>query len=533
MKKLTLLLTATLLLTSHYIFSEQTTDSEEIEYQENDKFDIVQFEKEEGIYVEPIPEEKKSDTLIPVPVIVPEENIAKENPPAEEILPAEGELLPEESQENDLTAENLGEEVPPVNPDELPPVNEEEQKLLADLPKGFDLMAFFEKEQLLVIPRRILEIGFKNDFGLSNNFFTAKDFFVKELVIDLPAMADDVPDEGWQIDFLLNSELYCNFVLNRKWQFGFANGIESYGFANISKKLFDYLGNGFNLYESLYVDGKVDADAFFYTQAKVGFNIKGFHITAKPSLVKALVHAESSKMYASYQNGKDGSTKTSALAVLSFYGGTDLEPIFENDFSFSSLAGDLFKDLGFDLEACVEHKIIDGLQAGIYTRIPMVPSTLSYSADWEFSFNYEVDSLKTLLQGDAEDPEFEDDKKTYGTASYKLHRPFRLGLEAAWRPFGEWSTIRGLIGLGVKKPYTGDASAFVEYNLGYEVLLLKTFAAWVSSSYQEEIFKHEVGLGVNLRMAEIDLGISLQGSNFKYSFSGSGVGAYLNMCFGF
>ena len=62
-------------------------------------------------------------------------------------------------------------------------------------------------------PKRIFEIGFQVDTGVSNNFFKAKDFFVEDVVIDLPQMSEDVPSDGWQIDFLFNNNLYVNAIL--------------------------------------------------------------------------------------------------------------------------------------------------------------------------------------------------------------------------------------------------------------------------------------------------------------------------------
>ena len=609
-----ILISTALLLISHAAFAKPKINKNgKTSYEENSNFDIVQFEKEEGIVIkeepdDPAPAETQPEQEAPQEEpepqneqtadteTAPEEEAAQEEPstleepsqneqneqtagpetaPEEEATQEEPSTLEEPSQ-NEQNEQTAGPETVPEQeaPQEEPePQNEQtadtealpedyteeydaenaedgdalaeneenkkqdknddEKELLTNLPKGIDLVALMQKENLLEIPRRILEVGFKVDAGLSNNFFTAKEFLQKDLVIDLHEMADDVPAEGWQIDFLVNSELYFNMNITRTLQVGFANGVEACGFMNLSKKLFDYLGNGFNLYEILKVDGDIDADAFFYTQAKLGFSYKGFHFTAKPALVKPLVHVETDEMYGTYNNPEDGSVNLKVLALVKFYGGTDLEPILENNFSFGDLASNLFKDCGFDLELAAEHKVFDALQAGVFARIPMIPGTLSYTADCEFSFDYQVAGLKALMQGDYEDPDFNSDNKKYGTGSYKLHRPLRTGLELAWRPFGEWATFRGMVGLGVKKPYTSDAKAFVEYKLGYDVLLLNTIGAWISTGYFNEIYKHELGLIFNFRVAEIDLGVSFQGSNIKYSFTGSGAGAFLNLCFGF
>ena len=59
-------------------------------------------------------------------------------------------------------------------------------------------------------------------------------------------------------------------------------------------------------------------------------------------------------------------------------------------------------------------------------------------------------------------------------------------------------------------------------------------SAWAGEiGYFNEIFKHEAGLIMNFRFVELDLGVSLQGSDFKSSFKGAGIGAFVNFAVGF
>ena len=53
------------------------------------------------------------------------------------------------------------------------------------------------------------------------------------------------------------------------------------------------------------------------------------------------------------------------------------------------------------------------------------------------------------------------------------------------------------------------------------------------TGYFNEIFKHEAGIIMNFRFVELDLGVSLQGSDFKSSFKGAGIGAFVNFAVGF
>ena len=392
---------------------------------------------------------------------------------------------------------------------------------------------YLKKVNLLRKPKRIFEIGFQVDTGVSNNFLNAKDFFVEEVVIDLPQMSEDVPSDGWQIDFLFNNNLYVNLNLINNMQFGVNFGVDAYGFVNISKKLFDYLGKGFNYYETLHVGGNAEGESFFYTQAKIGFDLFGFHITAKPALVKPLLKLETNDMYGAYKNDSDGSVIVSAIADMTVYGGTNLEPIFEGDSKNISIGEDIFKNCGFDFEICVEHSFFSALQCGAYLRVPMVPGKFGYKSDILMSFDYQVDGLKYLINQEGEDPDVKDIEKTYGSASLNVHRPFKTGIEVAWRPLGNWFSLGVLAGLGIRQPYTSDAKYFAEYNLSCEATLLNMLGGWFSTGYFNEIFKHEAGLIMNFRFVELDLGVSLQGSDFKSSFKGAGIGAFVNFAVGF
>lgn len=502
-----------------------------IEYEENYEFNEFEFEEQEGISEEKIVDYQQN------PVAFAEENADEdensdstdsddENSELTEsdedvfgILPDDELLFDSGSEISDKSFENDSEDG----------VNDEEylEKYV------YEKKNFIYSMNLLKNPRRVFEIGYKFDTGISNNYFAIKDIMVEELVFDLPQMSEDIPDDGWQIDFCFNTEFYANLTLKKNWQFGIASGVESSGLVNVSKKLFDYLGKGFNLYEPLHVGGEANGDAFYYTNAYAGFDIYGFHVKVKPAIIKPLIHLETKDVHAAYINNSDGSILVKTLADIVLYGGIDLEPLLENDFSASNITADLFKNVGFDIELEVEHRIFDGLQCGAYIRVPMVPGKLTHRADIELSYEYEVENFKALINGDYEDPKYKDGEKTYSSADMNIHRPFRTGLEAAYRPFGDFFTVSGLLGLGVKNPYSGDAKAFAEYNLCCESIFSRIIGGWVSTGYLNQVFKHEAGIIFNCRVFEMDLGLSMQGSNLEKSLNGTGVGVSVNFAFGF
>ena len=55
----------------------------------------------------------------------------------------------------------------------------------------------------------------------------------------------------------------------------------------------------------------------------------------------------------------------------------------------------------------------------------------------------------------------------------------------------------------------------------------------LSHSRMDEIFKNELAVALNIRLVEVDAGVSFQSADFAKSFTGAGVGAFVTVCVGF
>ena len=438
--------------------------------------------------------------------------------------------LSEEAAGEDLQSVAEAGEAGAENPNDLDNVGNPEEYLCEDY--GDFLNNGKGNRNLLNVSHRFFQLGFKAEAGVSNNFFNIKDFLKKELEIDLQEISKDMPDSGWSFDVLGNSELYVGFALPNNLIFNISTGVEASGKAVVSKELFDYIGDGFKLYEPLSIGGDVSFDSFGYAEVDVGFDLFGFHVCVTPAFVRPLVHVETENANISYYNPSDGSISVSALAKLKYYGFTDLEPILE-DGDFSEISSDAWLGWGFDLGLSVEHRIFNTLQGGAYIRIPCVPGHLTYSADVVSSYNFYLPGFKEMINGDYDDPEYQEFEKTYGTEEKYLSRPFRTGLQLAWRPFGRWCTFGASGGYSVKYMFTEQAKGYFEYDLSCEARFFHMIGTWVKTQYLNEMFKHEAGLILNFRVFELNVGASLQGADFVNSLKGSGAGAFVNFAIGF
>ena len=240
-----------------FVLVSAFSEIEDVEYEENYEFNEFEFEEQENISEEnfvdyqqnPVLDneefdEDADDNVLSDNSFENTENTLNES--EKEVLSSSDENSEENStlQDENVAPEELLMTDVLNRTDEIEDDNDEydDDELDENGNKKRKWHNYLKKVNLLRKPKRIFEIGFQVDTGVSNNFFKAKDFFVEEVVIDLPQMSEDVPSDGWQIDFLFNNNLYVNLNLINNMQFGVNFGVDAYGFVNVSKKLFDYLG---------------------------------------------------------------------------------------------------------------------------------------------------------------------------------------------------------------------------------------------------------------------------------------------------
>ena len=388
------------------------------------------------------------------------------------------------------------------------------------------------------LPHRIFEMGFSFDADFSNNYFNADDFLVKDLVIDLKKMASDMPEKGFCLNLNMKPDFFLNLNLKSGVHVGLNFGIESYGNFTISKDLFDFFGYGNDLNEKITLDGKMNGDAFMFVDCAVGFDLFGFHLELIPAVYLPLIHATAENVHGSFVNDEKGGLRANASADIVMYTFTDMQPFFDGDVDVNQVVEAMKDGWGFDIASSLEHKIFNTLDGAVYSRIPIVPGQLNYSTKMTMTASMEVDELKNMFEDgdDGLQKDFDVSDKEYNTASYNLHRPLRMGAQVAWRPFGKWCTFGGLLGFGVKQPFTSDAYGYPEYTLSIDIdLFIKNWnmlGLRLSSAYLDEVFKHNAGFIFNLRAFELDLGVCASGGSFTSSFKGAGAGAYLMVAFG-
>lgn len=382
------------------------------------------------------------------------------------------------------------------------------------------------------IPHRIVEFGVSASGGFSNNTLKAEDFLKKEAVIDTAQIAEFVPDNGFQINMNGLASSFFNLNLYDGFHLGFEAGVEASGDFNLSKDIFDFLAKGVNVGQTISVDAKSDSDAFYYMNAAVGWNAGSFHFELVPTLVLPLVHAHAKKAKGYFVNEADGSIVSNVTLEMELNTITSMQPFFDDNFSSKKLTDDMKQGWGFDIGFSIERPIFDMLQGMLYARIPVVPGTLSYSTLMKSTMTYQVEGIKSMFESGTSSPEWKNEDKVYSEEKLKLSRPLRVGGQVAWRPFGRWISFDGMLGFGIKYPYTSEARFYAEYNASAYMSIAHVIGVKASTGYSDEVFKHSVGLILNFRVFELNAGVSVQGGDFANCFKGSGAGAFATICVG-
>jgi len=379
---------------------------------------------------------------------------------------------------------------------------------------------------------RIFELKVNVPFNLSNNTFAIADFMVKDLVIDLNDLSKKMPNSGFKLVTSTNPTVDLNLrVPFTKVSAGVSVGADVYGQIGLSKTLFDFICNGNENFLSgdnkLDVTSTVRGDVFSYVEAKGAFNVGKFGFVVKPTYFIPVAHAHSDGVGVSLENDEDGNVKVDAYGDVNVYTICDV-----ND--MSSVTQYIAKSAGFDIAGIVNYDLFRFLKVSTAFRIPIVPGHLNYHNVYAVSGHYET-SLTSLLEG----TESEDNKPFKYTpgeweqTKYAINRPLKLNAYADFDLLPNFLILKGGLGFGIRNPFTQEAMFYPEYYAGGTISLLNILSVTASTEYTNTLFIHQIAATANIRVLQIDLGVSTQSASFTSSFRLAGVGAFINCTVGF
>lgn len=368
-----------------------------------------------------------------------------------------------------------------------------------------------------------IQIGVPADF--SNNAISLDDIFKKELTLDLAKIANEMPSEG--LNLIVDAKPYVAINLNIAFiHLGMSAGVDVYEKMGISKDFFDFLGKGNEVGETLTFDFNNYTDLFAFCEADVGIDFSNFSIHVTPSLFVPIFSSSGSVAKVTFLNDEEGNINLNMNTNFSVYSNFDkydeniLSDLFSNGNGF---------DVGVSASLPFGRKLVFSGKA----RIPIVPGSYQY----KYSSYYEATTTMNLLDSSLNSSETNGNIKDFSKEVLEekiyINRPMKFNLYADYLLVGNVLKLRAGGGMGVFRPFLTDSFTYPEYYFSAGINLFDFIKASISTEYTSQIFKHQIALGINVRLIELDCGVSLQSTDFMKSFSNNGFGAYAIVSIGF
>lgn len=385
------------------------------------------------------------------------------------------------------------------------------------------------------LSHRYFEIKVDTPFLFSNNTMMLSDFFQEQLVIDLAKIADSIPDDGFNISSKASPSVAITINLKNGPKIGYLSGIDFYGSMGISKSLFEFLGYGNELNETINFSTNAYMDMFVYSSVQLGWNSRKYKFCVTPTLFSSVMHVSANKIQATIQNTPEGKVILNTEGSFDIYSPVAVTETTGFQRMINELTSNFTSSMGFDVEAEFSYGIFDFLDIGGMIRIPMVPSTMSKKVAYDFTYGLETD-INSLLNGEL--PEIEMDE-TFGYAQkgkYTINRPMKIKATAVAKPFGDFFNAYGQFGIAVRSPGAenkDDISSYPEYLLGCKLSLANLLSLYLSTEYTDQLFTHKASLSLNFRVIEVVTGIATSSASFAKTFQGTGFGAFVTVYMGF
>lgn len=375
---------------------------------------------------------------------------------------------------------------------------------------------------------RYVEFRLDVPFGVSNNAISVTDVLQKEVVIDLKKIADGIPDGGMDVALFANPNFQWNLRFGKLF-LGLEAGADVYGKLNLSKDIFDFIAYGNEIDEELDVKVEPVFDAFAYSELSVGLRGKKIQVTVTPGIFVPLASVCGGNTNFTFENTADGDININLLSKLNVYSAVDFSDL--NNIASNLDYTQILYNAGFDVSGHVGLQLFKPLLIYADFRIPVMKGTLPMHATLTNEYSM---SMNLMNFGDMESPESNLMQWEYDdNAEFKINRPLKFMGYLDFTPLGKFLDITVGAGFGTRHPFSEYSYSYPQYYAGITLNLFNVFKIGVSSDYTDEIFKEQIGTVFNLRLFEIDAGVSMQSTSFIKSFSGCGAGGYVTFAFGF
>jgi hypothetical protein len=367
--------------------------------------------------------------------------------------------------------------------------------------------------------KRTFEIGLANvSLGLVNDFLSVDDMLKETIIVDLDKIQDTL-----NIGFnLCASPIFINVNVKDKWGLGLSTKIDAAG-------NFIFPGNMMSLKKAVDEQAQVNAAVFAEAGINWFFTVDKLKVKVKPSVFYPVVYMNSDDIY--YNNNNDG---------LGISYNAKLFTAWDEFYNITAMPGfDLYAGIEFPLAKALGISKIPLLDFGIGVDvygIKITEATLkNYSEYSGLIGNDKIDIFgeeggqgglgEDFFEMGLEDP-------VYGIENKLVSRPFRAQAWLDWRPFfgSRLFTIYPMIGFSINPLYNEPFSK--EYGIKGRLDIKNIFIAELSIKQEDRLWQDSLNLILNLRLIELDIGVSVKSQEFIKDLSVGGLGANFGLKIG-
>jgi hypothetical protein len=407
-------------------------------------------------------------------------------------------------------------------------------------------------------PKRCVELGFDADVSAANNYLGLFGFFNPERTIVIePAR---LSESGLWLSGAGRPEVFLNINFGEKFGLGFFAGLDAALYGNIPGDFFRFLAEGNRDLREFTSDVSVGASVFVDAGLKTAFQFGKLKLGFVPTVyvpalyipppdiryrvdsregIKADLSIDAAAYTALPLDGFSFSSSGSKSKSKSKSGPPETKDrSVEVSFGPEEILGALeFWGLDFSLDA--EYALNPRWDLGGSVRsIPLYPSTLRYGISCRMDYSMDPlgdKDINDLINGEGiELDDFEpEDPVVHDDLAFRVFRPLRFDFYANFKPLStKLIVLRPNIGFSALTVYGYDKACF---NAGLEAQLnlKRVFSLSLATGYREKVWRHGLNLMLNLRVLELDLGVSLQSQDFAGSFRIQGAGAHAGVRLGF
>jgi hypothetical protein len=382
-------------------------------------------------------------------------------------------------------------------------------------------------------PRRFVEAGLDVGGSFANSYLRTGDVFKETIVLDLSKLASDL---GNGLGVLLDArgEAFVNFNLGAVWGFGLFAGVDAIGQFKIPQSMVELLseGNkpGHTYSENLGLGAAVFLEAGFWASAK----IRRIKFTVRPAYFLPLAYLDNPRVNYAFALEDNGTIAMEGNYDIEMYTPVPLNGIAGiEDFDMlpDKINAEMFEKGGLDLVLRAEYPVYHNFTIGASLgHIPLIPAQLTnkYSLHGGFSIR---NTIENILDNDFEMPNIDPDSE-YGEGHKAIFRPFRIGVDAVYRPFNiRLLTIKPEAALVFNSVYA--TPIYLNVGITGALSLADILVIDAGTRYEDLVWKERLGLTFNFRLFELKVGITTQSQKFFRSFQGAGFAVDAGVRLGF